>query len=355
MNLSAGVIPIQNKKWYKHWWNVLASTRSLKAAWAKPLHHRLQHFSSRIGMRRCWLAGGLIPALLLLGACQKAPTVQPPFPPRAPDEFSVMSYNLRLFNFTDRDDDGQDDDFKPETEITPLVNMIRDANPDILALQELGDASTLIKLQQRLREAGLEFPHRDHLAAPSPFVNLGVLSRFPILNSEPITNLSYSIRDRAFVVQRGFQQVTIQVNDHFHFQLINVHLKSKMFHESGQTEMRRNEARLLASHIRKLGKENPDLRLVVTGDFNDIYNSAPMRELLDQDQVDLTDLQLTDRYGDRWTHYFRRDQTYSRIDYILVNRSMNQRWVENKSGIVRDKQTYDASDHRPIMATFTAK
>ncbi|HKL21263.1 MAG TPA: hypothetical protein VJ904_05620, partial [Tichowtungia sp.] len=39
--------------------------------------------------------------------------------------------------------------------------------------------------------------------------------------------------------------VTIQVTPEYRFRLINAHLKSKVYSPLGQTEMRRNEARLL--------------------------------------------------------------------------------------------------------------
>ena len=116
--------------------------------------------------------------------------------------------------------------------------------------------------------------------------------------------------------------------------------------------MRRNEARLLASHLRRLAREQPDQPLVVCGDFNDGYNSSALRELLAQENLRIEDLRLSDRFGDMWTHYFRRDQVHSRIDYIMVNPVMKARWVEAKSGVIRDARTYEASDHRPIVATF---
>jgi len=273
----------------------------------------------------------------------------------AGDEFSVMSYNLKLFSYMDRDRDGQEDDFKPESEIAPLVALICEIKPDVLAMQELGSDESLTLLQQRLMECGIHYEFRDSLLNPGAFANLGILSRFPITRTEPLTNLSYSIKGKNFNVQRGFQQVDIQVNSTFNFRLINVHLKSKLFHESGQTEMRRNEARLLSAHVRKLQKDSTNTHLVICGDFNDSYRSAAMRELIGTAESNLTDLRLEDEFGDRWTHYYSGEQSYARIDYFLVNPQMESRWIENKSGIVRDRRANDASDHRPIISVFRAK
>ena len=156
-------------------------------------------------------------------------------------------------------------------------------------------------------------------------------------------------------MQRGFQQVDIQTPGNATVRVVNVHLKSKVFHAAGQTEMRRNEARLLATHIRRLLREQPDIKLIVCGDFNDNLNSAAMRELTGRGDQELFALPLADRYGDAWTHFFARDHIYSRIDYMLVNSAMQSAWVTNRSGIVRDVRTYAASDHRPLFATFNVQ
>ncbi len=265
-----------------------------------------------------------------------------------------MSYNLRMYRNIDRDNDGQEDDFKPDTEINPLIEVIRRANPDILVLQELGDASTLTDLRNRLRAAGLDYPHYNHLDIAASYVTLGLLSRYPITGSEPLTNLFYSIQGRTFPVLRGFQQVDIEAGGAT-FRIVNVHLKAKTFHEAGQTEMRRNEARLLATQLRRLEREHPGKPTLVCGDFNDAYSSAAMRELIAQDNLALADLPLADPQGDRWTHYYQREDGYARIDYMLVNPAMQARWIEGKSGVIRDSLTYRASDHRPIFAVFQIK
>jgi endonuclease/exonuclease/phosphatase family metal-dependent hydrolase len=263
-----------------------------------------------------------------------------------------MSYNLRLFQYTDRDRDGQDDDFKPESEIAAVVALIASVQPDVLAVQEIGDAAALDLLRNRLATAGVDYPHLNLLENSSGFANLAVLSRLPITSSESLTNLAYSVQGEILAVQRGFQQLDLAAPHGFTLRLINAHLKSKRFHPLGQTEMRRNEARLLATHVRGLLRSNPDLPILVCGDLNDDKTSAALRELIPEP---LTDLPVADRHGDRWTHYYAREDAYNRIDYLLASPALVTRWVEEKSGILRDPATYAASDHRPIIAVFRAK
>ena len=60
----------------------------------------------------------------------------------AADTFSLMTYNLMRFSYEDRDKDGQKDNFKPEEQIAPLMEILKKAGPDVLAVQEIGDAAS---------------------------------------------------------------------------------------------------------------------------------------------------------------------------------------------------------------------
>lgn len=296
--------------------------------------------------------------LILLLACpgcarERTPPGYPP--PPGPGEFSVMTYNLHRFGLADRDGDGQEDDAKPQEEVAAVVTILCHARPDILALQEVGDEQELARLAGWLRDAGVEYPHSHFVAGPSRHRNLAVLSRFPLVNPMAVTNLTYSIRDQAFPVQRGFQQVDIVVSPSFTLRLIHAHLKTKTFHEAGQTEMRRNEARLLATLARRNHREAPQRALLVCGDFSDTELSAALRELTGGANAVLLDLAIKDRHGDGWTRDDRNESAYTRSDYLLVNDMLAARWREGKSAVIRDQPARLASEHRPVLATFTAK
>ncbi len=66
----------------------------------------------------------------------------------------------------------------------------------------------------------------------------------------------------------------------------------------------------------------------------------------------MSDLAARDEVGDRWTHYWKIADEYSRIDYILVSPAMSHEYVPAKSRIYRSDFWYDASDHRPVFATI---
>ena len=80
----------------------------------------------------------------------------------APDEFSVMTFNLGRYSLDDRDGDGQKNDAKPEAERQAVIGLIADARPDVLTVVELGGSSVFEEFQFALRNAGLDYPQAVH-------------------------------------------------------------------------------------------------------------------------------------------------------------------------------------------------
>jgi endonuclease/exonuclease/phosphatase family metal-dependent hydrolase len=302
------------------------------------------------------LAPALVPALIFLAACgrpnttARAPDLRP-----ARDEFSVMTYNLQRYGLHDRNGDGQKDDPKPAGERAAVVAVIAQSRPDVLAVQEIGNQTVFEEFRYALRAAGLDYEHSEILQRGASELNLAVLSRFPIVSHQFYTDDSYSIGPAEIPVLRGFLEVTIEVNREYRFRLLVAHLKSKVFHTLGQTEMRRNEARLLNKHVRKILKENPDENVLVVGDLNDTFRSAALREITGENQQYLTDLRPRDEVGDVWTHFSPDIDQYDGLDYMLASRGMRPEVVQAKSRVVIDPQTYTASDHRPVLGVFKAR
>jgi len=49
------------------------------------------------------------------------------------------------------------------------------------------------------------------------------------------------------------------------------------------------------------------------------------------------------------------EDTYSRLDYILLSHGMAKEWVTNETYVLTIPNWGIGSDHRPIVATFEAK
>ncbi len=276
------------------------------------------------------------------------------FPRPAKGEFSVMTFNLNQYALLDRDGTADTLEPKPREEADAIIEVIRQVSPDILAVQEMGDPAAWAEFKYRLRQAGLDYVDEEYLRRGKSALNMAVLSRFPIVARQPHIGDTYTIGPTQFPVMRGILEVDIQIAPEYRFRLMVAHLKSKVFHSFGQAEMRRNEARLLGNHVRASLKENPDVNLLVVGDLNDDPSSAALREITTYQRKQLLhDLRPTDPVGDAWSCR-ENDDTYHRIDYMLANDGALPEAIPEKSYAVRSPLLLKATDHRPIVAIFTA-
>ena len=80
---------------------------------------------------------------------------------------------------------------KPEIDKTPLREVIRDANADVLAIQEIGTLPYLEELRQDLRAEGLEYPHLHHLEAADEERHIAVLSKIPFAEVKSVDLLLF--------------------------------------------------------------------------------------------------------------------------------------------------------------------
>ena len=276
------------------------------------------------------------------------------YPRPAEGEFSVMTFNLNQYALLDRDGDADTLEPKPPEEAGAIIEVIRQVSPDVLAVQEMGDPAAWAEFKYSLRQAGLDSGHEEYLRRGKSVLNLAVLSRFPIVATNSHVGDTYTIGPTQFPVMRGFVEIDVAVTPQYRLRLMVAHLKSKVFHSFGQAEMRRNEARLLNNHVREAIDGNPAVNLLVVGDFNDDPSSAVLREIRTyKRQTLLHDLRPADPVGDAWTHR-ENDDTYHRIDYMLASDGLMPEVIPEKAYVVRSPTLLRASDHRPLVAIFSA-
>jgi endonuclease/exonuclease/phosphatase family metal-dependent hydrolase len=164
--------------------------------------------------------------------------------------------------------------------------------------------------------------------------------------------------------------VEIRATTNFTFTLIAAHLKSRRpVPEADEAELRLKEAKILRGIIDEHFNANPSARLVVLGDFNDVKSSASTKAVIGRGKFKLTDtrpaehngdsaLETNPRYDPRtvtWTYHYGLDDTYSRIDYILLSPAMARTWVAKESYVLAISNWGIGSDHRPIVAEFELK
>jgi endonuclease/exonuclease/phosphatase family metal-dependent hydrolase len=234
-------------------------------------------------------------------------------------------------------------------------------HPDVIALQEIGSTNALLELEAALKAGGLDLPFWEQVAGYDTNIHVSVLSRFPVVSRRAHTNEGFLLDGRRLDVKRGFADLEIQVNPRFRFTLIAAHLKSRVASPvADEEEWRYQESLALRRAIDARLADNPDARLVVLGDFNDVQDSKPLRTILGRGKTRLIDTRPAERGGAAdtgprqitWTHYYGKEDVFSRIDYILLSREMGKYWVKAEKYILASPDWGLASDHRPLVAAF---
>jgi len=238
--------------------------------------------------------------------------------------------------------------------------------PDVIALQEIGTVSALEELRSSLKQAGLDFPYWEHISGYDTNVHVAVLSKFPFTARHPHTNDDFLLNGRRFRVSRGFAELDIQVSTNFSFTLITAHLKSKRpIPQADESELRLEEAKILREKIDARLAKNPNPNLIVLGDLNDTKDAASTKAVIGQGKLRLVDTRPAERNGDTpsglhtsnernvtWTHFYPKEDLYSRIDYILLSPAINRNWLSTETYVQSIPNWGIASDHRPLVATF---
>ena len=280
--------------------------------------------------------------------------------------FRVATYNLE--NYFD-EPAGTRPAKTPEAR-AKIRESLRALDADVVALQEIGGTNVLVELRATLKTEGLDYPFWEHVSGWDTNIHLAVLSRFPITARRPHTNESFLLFGRRFRVSRGFAEVDIKVTDRYSFTLFTTHLKSRRpVPEADEAELREQEARLLRGRIDARLTADPDANVIVLGDLNDTKDSKSTRAVIGRGKHALFDTRPAERNGDNqpntnprydprnvtWTHHYGKEDTYSRIDYILVSRGMAREWKKDETFVLALANWGVASDHRPLVASFFAE
>jgi endonuclease/exonuclease/phosphatase family metal-dependent hydrolase len=246
---------------------------------------------------------------------------------------------------------------KPEREKNTLIRIIKEIHPDILGVAEMGPPDQFEEFQKRLKDAGLDFSFSEYVNGPDRDRHLALLSRFTIVERHSEKDLFVDLNGQRAPVERGFLDVTIEVDPTFRLRVVGAHLKSKLAVPSGEALLRRNEAHLLRQHIDGVLSKDPNENLLVYGDLNDTKDQPAIQEILGPRQGPnrLQEIPLADAQGDRWTYYRRLSDTYDRIDFILADKALLPQIDQARSYLYRSIDWYTASDHRPVVLVLKAK
>lgn len=285
-----------------------------------------------------------------------------PIPPRQevkPRPFTgtvtVATFNtLNLFDETDdpyTSDEGTP--AKPKDQLQPLAATIRQLDADVVALEEVENRGYLERfVTAMLGDMGYEhivcFEGNDRRG-----IDCAVLSRLPLGPVTSHRHLRFDENGRPggdMFFRRDLLEVRIEPPDCPAFTLFVVHLKSKR--DGDATEgYRLGEARQARRILDDLLKRDADALFLICGDFNDTFNSAPLKALRGDGDAALVDF-VADLPKDAIT-YNRGPK--SMIDFIFASPAMAKHYVPKSYHVIPGSVETTGSDHNPVAAKFNLK
>lgn len=241
---------------------------------------------------------------------------------------------------------------KPIKEREAVAEVIASVRPEIVGLVEIGGPAALRDLAERLASRGLHYPYMMTLTRWREDRALAVLSRYPIVadKSKAECVLVGQTTNRRMI--RGILDVTVQVADGRCFRIMGAHLKSHVADDPRAAQAQRaREARTLAQHVQQAMMQQPEMPLLVYGDWND-GPSEPTLAVLTQEKAGgakLKRIKPTDKNGATWTIYYKGGDSYNTFDQIYVNGILSSRMGRKaQMGIVPDGLPSGNSDHRAV-------
>lgn len=270
---------------------------------------------------------------------------------------TVATYNVENYTAADRMVEGvfRRNYPKPEAAKAALRTAIRELAADILFLQEMGVQGYLEELQRDLRAEGSPYSFATVLEAADSDRHLAVLSRYPVVATRKHTDLVISYFGSKEPVKRGLLEVEVELAGRPVSAFV-VHLKSRHTDRADDPESavrRAAEATAVRDRILERFPQPEDARFLVLGDFNDAKSSRPIRAFLSRGKLALsTLLPAFDSRGETWTYRYAKDDSYSRVDHILVSPGLRHMVKTGRAVILDSAAVGLASDHRPVKVTL---
>ena len=273
------------------------------------------------------------------------------------DTLTIATYNIENYTAANRmTEAGYRKDYpKPELEKQALRKVICSLNADLLVLQEVGPAAYLEELRRDLKADGLDYPHAVLLDGPDADRHVALLARRApkIIRQYPGLEFTYfGAREK---VKRGLLEATFATaaGD---LTLFALHLKSRFTDrpDDPQSAIRRaGEATAVRDAVLRRFPEPATAKFLILGDCNDARNATPIQHLLKRGKIEIARLlPAADARGETWTHVYRKEDSYSRVDHILVSPGC---WAAATDGLARiydGPSVREASDHRPVTVTL---
>ena len=244
---------------------------------------------------------------------------------------------------------------KPEAAKAALRAVIRAVAADVLILQEMGGPAHLEELRRDLRAEGIDYGFGFVLDADDEDRHLAILARQRPAAVTAHADLTFRYLGGEGRLKRGLMEVTLATSVG-EITVWGLHLKSRFTDHSADpmsAKRRAGEATAVRDLILAKHPDPQTTRFVILGDFNDGRTSQAVRFMGKRGKTVIAELlPATDSRAETWTYVYRKEDTYQRVDHILVSAGLRPLVADGRAEICDLPATMAASDHRPVVVTL---
>ncbi len=241
---------------------------------------------------------------------------------------------------------------KPENEKVIIRQIIKEASPDILVLQEMGSVDFLEELRADMARVGIHYNYAVHMKGVDPDRHLAVLSKRAPQEVVKHQDLDFKYFDGRENVKRGMLEMSFELEDGQKFQLFAVHLKSRYAEnkKDAKSELRRvREAEACRNRLIERTIEQGHSQYLIAGDFNDHPSSSALRRFYRRGNLEIGSLvSAADSRGEVWTYFYEKEARYEAVDGFVASPEMMLRVKAGRAHIVDSPGALSGSDHRMI-------
>jgi endonuclease/exonuclease/phosphatase family metal-dependent hydrolase len=270
---------------------------------------------------------------------------------------TVATYNIQNYGPADRmTESGYRTAYpKPEEEKRALRAVILALNADVLVLQEMGGPAYLEELRRDLKAAGLDYPHQALAEAADPDRHVALLSKVAPVAVRTHADLEFPYFVGRERVKRGVLEASFAAASG-EMTLFAVHLKSRLTERDDDplaAKRRGAEATAVRDLVLRRFPQPASARFLILGDCNDGRTSRPLAYLQKRGATEIARLlHAADSRGETWSYHYAKEETYSRVDHILVSPALMSAVQGGAARIYDGPEAVRASDHRPVMVVI---
>jgi Metal-dependent hydrolase len=273
------------------------------------------------------------------------------------ETITIATYNVENYGAADRmTEEGYRKEYpKPEVQKAALRKVIRAVDADVWVLQEIGGAEYVRELQRDLRREGVEYPHAAVMEAADEARRVAVLSRRAFAEVVRHAELEFRYFGEREKVKRGLIEVRFET-EAGDVTLFGVHLKSRYTDRADDprsAKRREGEATAIRDAVLRRFPAPAAARFLIVGDFNDDKASRPLQRMRRRGETVIAELlPAADSRGEAWTHAYWKEDSYTRVDHVLVSPGLLSAVRGGAARIFDAPEVREASDHRPVVVTL---